>query len=59
MNRKKGILLAAIIETLVLAILLVLFFTECISFNLFIALALVVGIVFSTAVLIIIKKTNP
>ena len=59
MNRKKGILLSAIVETLVLAILLVLFFTECISFNLFIALALVVGIVFSTAVLIIIKKTNP
>ena len=59
MNRKKGILLSAIVETLVLAILLVLFFTECISFNLFIALALVVGVVFSTAVLIIIKKTNP
>ena len=59
MNRKKCILLSAFVETLVLAILLVLFFTECISFNLFIALALVVGIVFSTAVLIIIKKTNP
>ena len=59
MNRKKCILLSAIVETLVLAILVVLFFTECISFNLFIALALVVGVVFSTAVLIIIKKTNP
>ncbi len=59
MNRKKCILLSAFVETLVLAILLVLFFTECISFNLFIALALVVGVVFSTAVLIIIKKTNP
>ncbi len=51
--------MSAFVETLVLAILLVLFFTECISFNLFIALALVVGVVFSTAVLIIIKKTNP
>ena len=59
MNRKKCILLSAFVETLVLAILLVLFFTECISFNLFIALTLVVGVVFSTAVLIIIKKTNP
>ena len=51
--------MSAFVETLVLAILLVLFFTECISLNLFIALALVVGVVFSTAVLIIIKKTNP
>ena len=59
MNRKKCILLSAIVETLVLAILVVLFFTECISLNLFIALALVVGVVFSTVVLIIIKKTNP
>ena len=59
MNRKKGILLSAIVETLVLAILVALFVKECISFNLFIALALVVSVVFSTAVLIIIKKTNP
>lgn len=59
MNRKKGILLSAIVETLVLSILVALFVKECISFNLFIALALVVGVVFSTAVLIIIKKTNP
>ena len=51
--------MSAFVETLVLAILLVLFFTECISLNLFIALAFVVGLVFSTAVLIIIKKTNP
>ena len=59
MNRKKCILLSAFVETLVLALLLVQFFTECISLNLFIALAFVVGLVFSTAVLIIIKKTNP
>ena len=59
MNRKKCILLSAIIETLVLAILLVLFYTGCISLNLFIALAVVVGLVFSAAVLVIIKKTNP
>lgn len=51
--------MSAIVETLVLAILVALFVKECISFNLFIALALVVGVVFSTAVLIIIKKTNP
>ena len=59
MNRKKAILLAAIVETLVLAILVGLFFTGSMSFNLFIALAVVVGIVFSAAVLVIIKKTNP
>lgn len=51
--------MSAIIETLVLAILLVLFYTGCISLNLFIALAVVVGLVFSAAVLVIIKKTNP
>ena len=51
--------MSAIVETLVLSILVALFVKECISFNLFIALALVVGVVFSTAVLIIIKKTNP
>jgi len=50
--------MSAIIETLVLAMLVALFFTECISFNLFLALALVVGVLFSTAVLIIIKQTQ-
>lgn len=59
MNRKKAILLAAIVETLVLAILVGLFYTGSMSFNLFIALAVMVGIVFSAVVLVIIKKINP
>lgn len=59
MGRKKAIILSAVIESMVLAILLVLFFTGSISLNLFLALAVVVGILFSTAVLVIIKKTNP
>jgi hypothetical protein len=44
MKRKKGILLAAVVETFVLAILLLLFFTGSISLNLFIALAVLAGI---------------
>lgn len=59
MNRKKGIILSAFLETLVLAVLVFLFFSGVISFNLFIALAIVVGVLFSTAVLIIIKNSQP
>ena len=59
MNRKKGIVLSAFLETLVLAVLVFLFFSGVISFNLFIALAIVVGVLFSTALLIIIKNSQP
>ena len=46
----------AIDERLALTILLQLFFTGCISLNLFIALVVVVGLLFSAAVMVIIKK---
>lgn len=59
MKRKKGILLAAVVETLVLAILLLLFFTGSISLNLFIALAVVVGILSSAAMWVIFRNTEP
>ncbi len=59
MKRKKGIILSAFLETLVLAVLVLLFFEEIISFNVFIALALLVGFLFSTAVLLIIRNTEP
>lgn len=59
MNRKKGIVLSAVLETMVLTVLILLFFTGVISLNLFIALAVVVGVLFSTAVLIIIKNSQP
>lgn len=59
MKRKKGIVLSAFLETMVLAILVLLFFKGIISFNLFIALSIVVGVIFSAAVLIIIKNTRP
>ncbi len=58
MKRKKGILLSAMLETLSLALLVVLFFEEIISFNLFLALSLVVGVVFSAAVVFIIRNTQ-
>ncbi len=58
MKRKKGILLSAMLETLSLALLVVLFFEEIISFNLFLALTLVVGVVFSAAVVFIIRNTQ-
>ena len=58
MNRKKGIILSAFIETLVLAILVLLFIKGCISFNLFLIFCVLVGILFSTAVLLIIIKTR-
>lgn len=59
MKRKKAIMLSAFIEALVLGLLLVLYFTGLVSLNLFIALAVLVGLLSSTAVMIIIKKTEP
>lgn len=59
MKRKKGILLVAFVETLVLAILLLLFFTGTISLNLFIALAVVAGILSSAAMFVIFRNTEP
>ena len=58
-KRKKGILLVSIFESIALAILMVLFLSEIISFNLFLALAIVVGVVASTAILLVIKNTEP
>ena len=59
MKRKKGILLVAVVETFVLAILLLLFFTGSISLNLFIALAVVAGILSSAAMFVIFRNTEP
>ena len=59
MKRKKGILLAAVVETFVLAILLMLFFTGSISLNLFIALAVLAGILSSAAMWVIFRNTQP
>ena len=59
MKRKKGILLAAFVETLVLAILLLLFFKGTISLNLFIALAVLAGILSSAAMWVIFRNTQP
>lgn len=59
MKRKKGIMLAAVVETFVLAILLMLFFTETISLNLFIALAVLAGILSSAAMFVIFRNTEP
>lgn len=59
MNRKKRILLTAVVETFVLAILLLLFFKESISLNLFIALAVIAGILSSAAMLVFFRNTEP
>ena len=59
MKRKKGILLAAVVETFVLAILLLLFSTGSISLNLFIALAVLAGILSSAAMFVIFRNTEP
>ena len=59
MKRKRGILLAAVVETFVLAILLLLFFTGSISLNLFIALAVLAGILSSAAMFVIFRNTEP
>lgn len=59
MRRKKAIMLSALIEALVLGLLLVLFFTGVVTLNLFIALAVLVGLLSSAAVMVIIKKTEP
>ena len=59
MKRKKGIMLAAVVETFVLAILLLLFFTGSISLNLFIALAVLAGILSSAAMFVIFRNTEP
>ena len=59
MKRKKGILLAAVVETFVLAILLMLFSTGSISLNLFIALAVLAGILSSAAMFVIFRNTEP
>ena len=59
MKRKKGILLVAFVETFVLAILLLLFFKGTISLNLFIALAVLAGILSSAAMFVIFRNTEP
>ncbi len=59
MNKKKRILLTAVVETFVLAILLLLFFKGSISLNLFIALAVIAGILSSAAMLVIFRNTEP
>lgn len=59
MKRKKGILLVAFVETLVLAIMLLLFFKGTISLNLFIALAVLAGILSSAAMFVIFRNTEP
>ena len=59
MKRKKGILLVAVVETFVLAILLLLFSTGSISLNLFIALAVLAGILSSAAMFVIFRNTEP
>lgn len=59
MKRKKGILLAAVVETFVLAILVLLFSTGSISLNLFIALAVLAGILSSAAMFVIFRNTEP
>ena len=59
MKRKKGLLLIALVETLVLAILVLLFFTGKISLNLFLALAVVAGILSSAAMFVIFRNTRP
>ena len=59
MKRKKGILLVAVVETFVLAILLLLFSTGSISLNLFIALAVLAGILSSAAMWVIFRNTQP
>lgn len=59
MKRKKGFLLAAVVETFALAILVLLFFTGSISLNLFIALAVLAGILSSAAMFVIFRNTQP
>lgn len=59
MKRKKGILLAAVVETFALAILVLLFSTGSISLNLFIALAVLAGILSSAAMFVIFRNTEP
>ena len=58
MSRKKGIILTAIVETVALAILVALFLKGFISFNLYLVLCVLVCILFSIAVLFIIKNTK-
>ena len=55
MGRKKGIILTAFVESLILGLLVVLFCTETIS----LILIVLAGILSSTALLLIIKNTEP
>jgi|GEM_PF-1690869 len=59
MNRKKGILLIAIIEMILFAIISMLFFTAVIPLKAFIALLLLIAVLTSSALFFVIKKTNP
>lgn len=59
MGRKKGIILTAFVESLILGLLVVLFCTETISLNLFLILIVLAGILSSTVLLLIIKNTEP
>ena len=59
MNRKKALLLISAIEFLLLAIICVLFVEGVIMLATFIAIALVLGVVSSAAIIVIVRKLPP
>jgi len=59
MNRKKAIVVSALVETVVLGTLITLFLKGVMSIELFLGFAVLVGIVFSLAVMLIFKHTEP
>lgn len=59
MNRKKALLLISAIEFLLLAIICVLFVEGVIKLATFIAIALVLGVVSSAAIIVIVRKLPP
>jgi len=59
MNRKKALLLITALQTAILLMLMVLFTSHAISLTVFIALAVVIGVIFSTVTILIVRKLPP
>jgi len=59
MNRKKALLLITALQTAILLMLMVLFTSHAISLTVFIALAVVIGVIFSTVTILIVRKLTP
>ena len=59
MNRKKALLIIWVLQMVILAFLVVLYVSGVIKVSVFVPIILVVGVVFSAAIVIAVRKLPP